>query len=215
VASSLRASSDLRNRAIHLLETAFAQDNEPRARQYYFDVAFGDLHPNPIHQIEFSGPVAHFAAHAVDRLLAHECIGRGEHALSRLLTTIVSLRGRQAHPDFHDLPLALNECCALPTRAEEHRYLTRLIRDIEAKARLYSPLSGIANTRPTSAAPEPWADDPALASLIRHQSRKKETREAATAASTATSSPPSTTSNERPFWARPAPARAPPSASSP
>jgi hypothetical protein len=62
--------------------------------------------------------------------------------------------------------------------AAEQQYLKRLIDEIEAKARLYSPLAGIANTRPNLTALDPWKDDPGIELLIRHQTRKRETDDA-------------------------------------
>ena len=94
---------------------------------------------------------------------------------------MASVRGRQPHPDYHEIPSALDDACALPTRAEEHQYLTRLIEEIEGKARLYSSLSGIAGARPESTALEPWTDDPALELLILHQSRRHDAPEPAPA----------------------------------
>jgi hypothetical protein len=128
---------------------------------------------------------------------------------------MASERGRQSHPDYHEIPRALDEACALPTRAEEHQYLTRLIEEIEAKARLYSPLSGIANTRPESTALEPWTDDPALELLIRHRTRQHDTREPAQAHEYSDILTAFTEVKGRLFWAPPAPGKAQPSANSP
>jgi predicted NACHT family NTPase len=110
----------------------------------------------------------------VDKLLAFGCAGRGRHSLSILLATMASERGRQTHPDYHDIPATLNLVCALPTRSEEHYYLNRLIEQMETKARLYSPLSGSARTgtRPNLVVNSPWSDDNALELLVRHQSRQ-------------------------------------------
>ncbi|MBM3728194.1 MAG: TIR domain-containing protein, partial [Acidobacteria bacterium] len=54
------------------------------------------------------------------------------------------------------------------TRQDEIRYLQRLLTEIEQKARLYSPLEGIAQVRPGPRADpllEAWADDPDIAIL--------------------------------------------------
>ena len=165
--------SQLRSRAIHLLVSFFAFDDQ-RTRRLIFEEAFGGCQPNPAHRIEYSGAVAEFAAGAVDRLLSFGCAKRGKHALALLLETMTSARGRQTHPDYHELPAILNLQCALPTRTEECEYLSRFIEQIEAKARLYSPLAGKANSRPNLSALDPWSDDAALELLIRHQSHKKE-----------------------------------------
>jgi hypothetical protein len=178
VASATDAPSQFRNRAVTLIEALFAHD-DARDRRYYFDLAFSEFPVNPTLHIDFSGSVAEFAADAAGKLLAFGCPRRGEHALSLLVATVESKRGRQYVPDYYEITRQLNETCALPTRAEECAYLHRLIGEIEAKARLYSPLSAIATTRPEPALPEPWADDPALESLIRHESRKQETCESA------------------------------------
>ena len=63
-------------------------------------------------------------------------------------------------------------------REEEQRYLARLIEEIEAKALLYSPLHGIAQTRPALEKAGrkllgAWQNDPDLA-LLRHSSRKRD-----------------------------------------
>ena len=79
MASTTHAPSQLRNRAVHLLETFFAISDD---RKYIFNQAFSECHPNPTHQIDFSGSVAAFASHAVDKLLAFGCAGRGKHSLS-------------------------------------------------------------------------------------------------------------------------------------
>jgi len=180
LASTTRDPCEFRERAVHLLVTFFAIHDE-RERRFFFEEAFGPFDPNPARYIDFSGAVAPFAASAVDKLLAFGCAGRGEHALSVLLRTMATARGRQRHADYKEIPRALDEACALPTREEEHQYLARLIEEIEVKARLYYPLSGIANTRPELTGLEPWNDDRALKVYLLHQSRQHDAREQAPA----------------------------------
>ncbi|MDZ4796764.1 MAG: SUMF1/EgtB/PvdO family nonheme iron enzyme [Bryobacteraceae bacterium] len=174
--SSTFSAADLRSRAIHLLTSFFARDDQ-RTRRVIFEDAFDGCAPNPAREIDYEGGVSVFAANAVDRLLGFGCAARGKHALALLLETMASARGRQTHPDYHDLPAALNLPCELPTRAEECVYLGKIIEQIEAKARLYSPLAGKASSRPNAPALEPWADDDALDLLIRHQSHRQEPAE--------------------------------------
>ena len=136
----------IRNRAVLLLEAFFARDGE-RTRRQVFNTAFDACDPNPARDVEFSGAIATFAGEAVDRLLAFGCVGRGRHSLSLLLTTMATERGRQPDPDYADLPPLLDAKCALPTRAEERRYLEGLLEHCRQSARRYSPLQGIAQTR--------------------------------------------------------------------
>jgi energy-coupling factor transporter ATP-binding protein EcfA2 len=60
---------------------------------------------------------------------------------------------------------------------EERRYLARLIAEIETKARLYSPLAGVARTRPNLTALDPWKDEPGIELLIKHQARTRDREE--------------------------------------
>jgi hypothetical protein len=173
-----RDPADLRNRAVRLLESFFSSDGE-NARRVVFRQAFGEMAPNPSNRIRFSAPVAEFAAEAVDKLIAFGGAGRGRHYLSLLLATMREIRGRQTDPDYYELQAEFDAQCALPTREEEQRYLTRLIEEIGEKARLYSPLHGIGHTRPAREKAESsllraWRDDPDLA-LLRHSSRSRGT----------------------------------------
>ncbi len=162
----------VRNRAVRVLTEFFASDGE-RGRRTVFRQAFGDLSPDPSHNIDFSGPAAEFAAEAVDRLLHFGGTGRGRHSLSLLLTTMREFRGRQPDPDFYELPRLLDRECGLPTREEELQYFSRLILEIEQKARLYSPLRGSVRMKPGNTIPRAWQDDRNLA-LLRHRSRRRE-----------------------------------------
>ena len=168
--------SSPRARAVRLLEAFFAHSGE-RERRAVFDQAFDGTSPDPRIHIEFNGPPATFAAEAVQTLLQFGCARRGQHHLSLLLNAMESIRGRQTNPDYHDLPRLLNAECALPTRAEEQQHLARLLADAETKARLYSPLHGIAKTpppgKPNPSVLLPWTDDPDIA-LLRHRSRQPE-----------------------------------------
>ncbi len=175
---SSKTATELRHRAVSLLESFFARDDR-RTRRLVFDDAFDGCDPNPANQIEYEGGVEVFAKDAVGRLLAFGCVTRGKHALALLLETMAAARGRQPHPDYCELPAILNLEFGLPTRVEEVEYLGRLIAQIEAKARIYSPLAGKADSRPKPGALDPWADDPALELLIRHRSRKNEACEPA------------------------------------
>jgi hypothetical protein len=57
-------------------------------------------------------------------------------------------------------------------RENEQRYLARLIEEIEAKARLYSPLYGIGQRNAWDGLRRPWRHDPDLA-LLRHSPRRR------------------------------------------
>jgi hypothetical protein len=164
-----------RNRAVQLLESYFALDDE-RARRAIFLTAFDNLHPNPSREIAFSGPLAAFASDSVDKLLAFGRASRGKHALALLLETMAAARPGHPNPDLYDLPLLLNQQCALPTRAEECQYLERLQHEIETLARRYSPLSGTASSSAPTHKPtdDPWLDKDALELLLRHESRPRD-----------------------------------------
>ena len=71
------------------------------------------------------------------------------------------------------------ETAPLPTREEELDYLSRLLGEIERKARLYAPLRGIAEIQPSAAAEPllaPWSDDEDIALLL-HRPRPRRTSE--------------------------------------
>jgi hypothetical protein len=172
-----RDPADLRNRAVRLLESFFSSDGE-NARRVVFRQAFGEVTPDPCNQVRFSGSVAEFAAEAVDKLIAFGGAGRGRHYLSLLLATMREIRGRQTYPDYYELQAEFDAQCALPTREEEQRYLTRVIGEVEEKARLYSPLHGTGHTRAArekaaSSLLRAWREDPDLA-LLRHNSRARD-----------------------------------------
>ncbi|MBK9166483.1 MAG: TIR domain-containing protein [Bryobacterales bacterium] len=165
---------DLRNRAVALLEAFFLHDGE-RARQTVLGQAFGACPRNPARDIEWGGSAAVFASHAVDTLLSFGCAERGKHALSLLLETMATIRGRQMHPDYAELPPLLDAGCRLPTRAEEVQSLSRLIGEIEARANRYSPLgSSRRRTAPGAerALPLGLEHDPSF-EVLRHRRRQK------------------------------------------
>lgn len=180
--------SDLRDRAVRLLETYFAGDDE-RSRRNVFLQAFGDIRPNPCREVDFSGAVAQFARAAVEKLWQFGGAGRGRHYLSVLLTTMATLRGRQPDADYYDLPVELDQLCALPTREEEQQYLKRLIEEIELTAQLYSPLRAVAARRKADQPCAPallhlWKEDRNLAGLLhraRHRMPEESDRVAAAA----------------------------------
>jgi hypothetical protein len=134
--------SRLRQRAVRLLEQFFANDGEA-GRRTLFNLTFGDCARDPRRTIDFKGATIEFADHAVGKLLAFGCADRGRHSLSLLIETMAQARGRQADPDFAELPRLLDARCALPTRDEELAYLERLLADIRAKARKYSALQAV------------------------------------------------------------------------
>ena len=182
--SSAAGAPTIRNRAIRLVETFFAAQDNEATRRAVFNSAFDGVSPDPRPHLTFSEALAPFAAQAVDYLLAYGCALRGRHSLSLLLTTMAEIRGRQPDPDFYDLPKLLDAQCALPTRAEEQRHLTSLIEASEKLARLYAPLEAIAQlsspVRQTQSVQllDQFPDTPGdLALLIRHESPKTETRD--------------------------------------
>lgn len=79
------------------------------------------------------------------------------------------IAAREANPESPEL------AALPPTRGEELRYLGQLIEELEDKARLYSPLQGVAERRQRSkdSLLRPWKGDPDLA-LLRHRSAKCE-----------------------------------------
>ncbi|MCC6861618.1 MAG: SUMF1/EgtB/PvdO family nonheme iron enzyme [Bryobacterales bacterium] len=167
---------DLRNRAVRLVEKFFLKMGE-RGRETFFLSALGDVSHDPCKQIEFSGSVAEFSAEAVDKLLAFGGAGRGRHCLSLLLAAMQETLGRQSDPDYCELQRELDAACALPTREEEQCYLARLIEETANKARLYSPLHGVARTRPAQkkdrALNSLWEDEQDLA-LLRHRFHRRD-----------------------------------------
>ena len=175
MASSTHASTPLRSRAVELLKSFFAADDE-RSRRAVLNAAFDGCSPNPAQDLNASGPLATFAADAVDKLLSYGAVGRGKHALAVLIEHLASARGRQTNPDYADLPAILNQDCALPTRAEERVYLSRLINDLEEKARIYSPLAGVLTKQrdPAAAPPAGLLPDDIQQVLLRYQPRAAE-----------------------------------------
>ncbi len=167
-----------RRRAVRLLQTFFESDGE-RQRITVFNQAFSGESHDPRNQIVFSLSSGDFADHAVEKLLAFGCSGRGKHCLSLLLETMAEIRGRQSDPDYYELPLLLNSSCELPTRGEELLYINRLIDETQEKARLFSPLQGsaaISRRANPSAMLKPWQDDREIA-LLTYHSRKSEIQE--------------------------------------
>ncbi len=175
MASSTHASTPLRSRAVELLKSFFAADDE-RSRRAVLNAAFDGCSPNPAQDLNASGPLATFAADAVDKLLSYGAVGRGKHALAVLIEHLAGVRGRQTNPDYADLPAILNQDYALPTRAEQRVYLSRLIDDVEEKARIYSPLAGVL-TKQRDPAAAPLAGllpDDIQQVLLRYQPRAAE-----------------------------------------
>ncbi|MBS1872358.1 MAG: SUMF1/EgtB/PvdO family nonheme iron enzyme [Acidobacteria bacterium] len=165
-----------RSRAVTLLGDFFATQ-DLRSRASLFQAAFDGLSPNPCRQIDFTGPAAPFAAAAVDQLLRYGRAGRGKHCLSLLLAEIRAIVGPQSNPDYYDLEREFDSLCALPTRDEEQRYLARLIDEIEAIARRYSPLQGIARSmqdRQARSLLRLWKNEPDLDLVLRHTPRRRD-----------------------------------------
>jgi len=164
----------IQGRARRLLLAFFGNDDE-RSRRAMVNRAFDDCERDPRSTIRYDGSVTVFADHLLDTLLRHGCAGRGRHGLSLLIAAMAGARGRQADPDYAELPRLLDADCCLPTRDEELRYLQRLLAEIEAKARLYAPLRGIADLHPaapSSALLAPWGDDEDIA-LLMHRPRQR------------------------------------------
>src|SRR5436305_514825 len=109
--STAQAQLSVRERAIRLMEEFFAPIDDAATRRLIFQRAFEGCQPSPVRGIKFDPALAVFAAEVSDHLLAFGGLGRGKHALSRLIETMASERGRQSNPDFHDLPLLLDEQC--------------------------------------------------------------------------------------------------------
>jgi formylglycine-generating enzyme required for sulfatase activity len=166
---------DVRNRAVALLETFFLHDDKPQ-RRTVFGQAFGECERNPAREIQWDLSAADFASHSVDRLLAFGCASRGKHALSLLIETMATIRGRQTHPDYAELPPLLNALCAQPTRDEELSYLHRLAKEVEERARDYSPLSAFVTARqprPTRGLLPRMPDSASVAALHLNPSRSQ------------------------------------------
>ena len=135
----------LRGRAVKLLASCFANDDE-RSRRALLNLAFSDFARPPAFDCTGAAPV--FADHVVGVLLAYGCAVRGRHSLSLLLETLIAERGRQLDPEFAELPRLLDADCGLPTRTEELAYLARLLADIRAKARKYSAIQAVGALNP-------------------------------------------------------------------
>ena len=139
--------ADIARRASRLL-TAFFTNRDPKLQRTVLDQAFQGLRHDPRSLLETGGPAASFAGECVSKLLAYGCTDQGRHSLARLLEVIrEDYLGANPHPDYTDLPRLLNRLCALPSREDEHAYLDRLLADIQRKAMLYAPLSGIARIK--------------------------------------------------------------------
>jgi hypothetical protein len=142
--------AELARRAVSLLESFFS-DKEPRLRRTVLDEAFHGFRHDPRGLIETGGSAKDFAVHCVSTLLGFGCSDGHQHSLVRLLDIVrESHLGASPHADWFELPALLNDRygCALPSRAEERRYLDWLEEGIQRKAALYSPLSGVARVRP-------------------------------------------------------------------
>ncbi|MCP4379406.1 MAG: SUMF1/EgtB/PvdO family nonheme iron enzyme [bacterium] len=138
----------LARRASSLLDSFFT-GKETRLRHTVLAEAFHGFQHNPGDLIETDGAAKDFAVHCVSRLCEFGCCDGHRHSLAHLLDVIRGNHlGANPHPDYFELPRQLNGPCALPTRAEEWKYLDGLEKGIQRKAVLYSPLSGVARVRP-------------------------------------------------------------------